>query len=108
MWIQHEEILAPPFTDDGAFFIPFLKNTLGPMSDRIRRGMLIKNNGSEAVEVSMSSRQLRLEPGAESFITPEEVRDPTLRAALQERSIAIVRPATPAEDEALRERLDEQ
>ncbi|MEF8815913.1 MAG: hypothetical protein V5A20_06915 [Salinibacter sp.] len=78
------------------------------MSDRIRRGMLIKNSGSEAVEVSMSSRPLRLDPGEESFITPEEVRDPTLRRALQERSIAIVRPATPAEDEALRERLDER
>lgn len=80
----------------------------GPMSDRIRRGMLIKNSGSEAVEVSMASRRLHLDPGEESFITPEEVRDATLRRALQERSIAIVRPATPAEDEALRDRLDDQ
>jgi len=98
----------PPIMDGGTRSTPFFKNTLGAMSDRIRRGMLIKNNGSEAVQVSMSSRQLRLDPGEESFITPEEVRDPTLRAALQERSIAIVRPATPAEDEALRERLDDQ
>ncbi|MCS3612219.1 hypothetical protein [Salinibacter ruber] len=44
------------------------------MSDRIRRGMLIKNNGSEAVEVSLSSRQLRLAPDEEAFITPEEGR----------------------------------
>ncbi len=96
-----------PIVVEGASFTPFLTNTQGPMSDRIRRGMLIKNSGSEAVEVSMSSRQLHLDPGEESFITPEEVRDPTLRNALQERSIAIVRPATPAEDEALRERLDD-
>lgn len=87
---------------------PVLTNQPGPMSDRIRRGMLIKNSGSEAVEVSLSSRQLHLSSGEESFITPEEVRDPALRMALQERSIAIVRPATPAEDEALSERLDDQ
>jgi hypothetical protein len=55
----------------------------------------------------MSSRRLRLAPGEDAFITPAEVRDPMLREALQERSIAIVRPATPAEDEALRERLNE-
>ena len=78
------------------------------MSDRIRRGMLIKNSGAEVVEVAMSSRRLRLAPGEEAFITPEEVRDAPLRNALQERSIAIVRPATPAEDEALRERLEDQ
>lgn len=77
------------------------------MADRERRGMLIKNNGTETVRVSMSSRMLRLDPGDEKFITPDEVRDPMLREALQERSISIVRPATEAEDEALRERLDE-
>jgi hypothetical protein len=78
------------------------------MSDRDRRGMLIKNSGSDPVRVSMSSRSLRLEAGEEAFITPEEVRDPTLREALQERSVSIVRPATAAEEEALRERLDGQ
>lgn len=78
------------------------------MADRIRRGMLITNNGTDTVEVSMSSRQLRIDPGEEAFLTPEEVRDPVLREALQERSIAIVRPATPEEDEELRERLDDQ
>lgn len=77
------------------------------MTDRLRRGMWIKNNGTETVSVSLASRELRLEPGEEELITPEEVRDPTLRTALQERSIAIVRPATEAEDEALQERLDE-
>ncbi|MFB6097900.1 MAG: hypothetical protein ABEK84_02085 [Salinibacter sp.] len=79
-----------------------------PMSDRERRGMLITNNGTDSVEISMSSRRLSLDPGEEALITPEEVRDPTLRTALQERSIAIVRPATPTEEEALRERLDDQ
>lgn len=76
------------------------------MADRDRRGMLIKNNGDNEVEVSMSSRTLRIGPGEEKFLTPEEVRDSTLREALQERSISIVRPATEAEDEALHERID--
>jgi hypothetical protein len=75
------------------------------MADRDRRGMLITNNGSEEVRVSLASRMLRIGPGEEAFITPEEVRDPALRAALQERSIAIVRPATQDEDDALQERL---
>ncbi len=75
------------------------------MADRDRRGMLITNNGSEEVRVSMTSRVLRIGPGEEALITPEEVRDPSLRSALQERSIAIVRPATPEEDDALQERL---
>jgi hypothetical protein len=75
------------------------------MTDRIRRGMLIKNNGSAAVDIKMASRTLCIQPDEEKFITPEEVRDPTLREALQERSISIVRPATEAEDEALQERI---
>lgn len=70
--------------------------------------MLIKNNGTETVRVSMASRMLQLGPGEEKFITPEEVRDPMLREALQERSISIVRPATEAEEEALFDRLDEE
>lgn len=78
------------------------------MADRKRRGMLIKNNGADEVRVDMKTRQLRLRPGEERLITPNEVRDPTLRRALQERSISIVRPATEAEESALRERLDEE
>ena len=78
------------------------------MTDRDRRGMLIKNSGADPVRVSMSSRLLRLDAGEEAFVTPEEVRDPQLREALQERSVSIVRPATAAEDEVLRERLDDQ
>ena len=68
--------------------------------------MLIKNNGNETVQVSMASRTLTIGPGEEKFLTPEEVRDPTLREALQERSISIVRPATKAEDETIQERID--
>ena len=78
------------------------------MTDRDRRGMLIKNSGTDPVRVSMSSRLLRLDAGEETFVTPEEVRDPRLREALQERSVSIVRPATVAEDEVLHERLDDQ
>jgi len=78
------------------------------MADRERRGMLIKNNGNEAVHVDLASRSLRLRAGEERFLTPSEVRDPSLRRALQERSISIVRPATRTEEEALQERLDQE
>ncbi len=77
------------------------------MADRERRGLLIKNNGTETVRVSMASRMLRLGPGDEKLITPDEVQDPMLREALQERSISIVRPATEEEEQALQERLSE-
>ncbi len=76
------------------------------MADRDRRGMWIKNTGNDDASVSMDSRTIQLAPGAEKLLTPEEVRDDTLRRALQERSIAIVRPATEEEDEGLQERLD--
>lgn len=76
------------------------------MADRDRRGMWIKNTGNDDAQVDMSSRAIRLEPGEEKLLTPEEVRDQTLRRALQERSISIVRPATEEEDDALQERLD--
>lgn len=68
--------------------------------------MWIKNTGNDDASVSMDSRTIQLAPGAEKLLTPEEVRDDTLRRALQERSIAIVRPATEEEDEGLQERLD--
>lgn len=68
--------------------------------------MWIKNTGDDDARVSMDSRTLQLPPGAEKLLTPEEVRDDTLRRALQERSIAIVRPATEEEDDALQERLE--
>ncbi|MFO8231490.1 MAG: hypothetical protein R6U20_02375 [Longimonas sp.] len=75
------------------------------MADRDRRGMLIKNTGSSTEQVAMASRMITIGPGEEEFITPEEVRDPKLREALQVRAIAIVRPATKEEDEALANRL---
>ncbi len=78
------------------------------MADRDRRGMLIQNNGSEEVRIAMASRTLHLRSGEKTFITPSEVRDRTLRTALQERSVAIVRPATEAEEEALQDRLEEE
>ncbi len=78
---------------------------LFPMADRDRRGMLIKNTGTTAAQVAMASRVITIGPGEEEFITPEEVRDPKLREALQIRAIAIVRPATKEEDEALANRL---
>lgn len=76
------------------------------MADRTRRGLLIKNTGPDEARVHMTSRALRLRSGEEQVITPEEVRDPQLRRALQERSISIVRPASMAEEEALQERLE--
>jgi len=78
------------------------------MADRQRRGMLIKNSGDDTVRVDLSSRELRVQAGEERFITPSEVRDASLRRALQERSLSIVRPATRAEEEVLQERLDQE
>lgn len=75
------------------------------MSTRIRRGMLIKNLGTESLTIRMISRKLTLGPGDEAALTPDEVRDPVMRENLQVRTIAIVRPTTPEEDEELQNRL---
>lgn len=75
------------------------------MAPRVRRGMLIKNLGPEPLTIRMLTRKLSLEPGGESPVTPEEVRDPILRDHLQVRSVAIVRPTTTEEDEELKQRL---
>lgn len=75
------------------------------MATRVRRGMLIKNLGERPLTIRMLTRKLPLEPGEESPVTPEEVRDPVLREHLQVRSIAIVRPTTEEEENQLRERL---
>ncbi len=77
------------------------------MADRKRRGMLIKNTGSEPVQITMATRVMTIQPGQERLLTPEEVRDPLLRESLQIRVISIVRPATDEEDRALREELEE-
>jgi hypothetical protein len=67
--------------------------------------MLIKNLGEQPLAIRMSTRKLSLGPGEESPVTPDEVRDPILRDHLQVRTIAIVRPTTPAEDEQLKQLL---
>lgn len=70
--------------------------------------MLIKNLGERPLAIRMMSRKLSLEPGEESAVTPEEVRDPILREHLQVRTVAIVRPTTPEEDDDLRRRLTDE
>lgn len=70
--------------------------------------MLIKNSGSDTVRIAMATRVVEMGPGDEQLLTAEEVIDPKLREALQLREIAIVRPATEEEHQALKERLHEQ
>jgi hypothetical protein len=76
------------------------------MASRKRKGMIIKNSGTESVTIDMASRSLTIGPGEEKPITPEEVRDPILRESLQVRAISIVRPATEEEDAELKEKLE--
>lgn len=75
------------------------------MATRVRRGMRIKNLGERPLTIRMGTRKLSLQPGEEAPITPEEVRDQVLRDHLQLRTIAIVRPTTPEEDEELKQRM---
>lgn len=63
-----------------------------------RRGMLVKNVCEQPLTIRLKARTLALEPGDEALVTPEEVRDATLREHLQVRTLAVVRPATEAED----------
>ncbi len=72
---------------------------------RTRRGMLIKNTHERPVELVLASRTLGLGPGDEVFITAEEVRDAAMREHLQVRTVSIVRPTTPEEEEELLARL---
>jgi hypothetical protein len=66
-----------------------------------RRGMLIKNVSERPLTLRLQTRAILMEAGEEVLITAEEVRDATLREHLQVRSVAIVRPATEEEGEAL-------
>ena len=75
------------------------------MSDRKRKGMLIKNTNTQTVKVDMATRSITLEPGEEELVTAEEVLDATLRDFLQVRGVSIVRPARDEEEAELRERL---
>ena len=70
-----------------------------------RRGMLVKNVAEQSLSIRLKTRVLALEPGDERLVTPEEVRDAELREHLQVRSIAVVRPATDEEGEALAREL---
>jgi hypothetical protein len=72
-----------------------------------RSGMLIKNVSDRSLSIAMSSRTLNMEAGDEALVTSEEVRDVVLREQLQVRSIAVVRPATVAEEEELLRQLSE-
>ena len=75
------------------------------MSDRKRKGMLIKNTNTSTVKIDMATRSITLEPGDEELVTAEEVLDATLRDFLQVRGVSIVRPARDEEEAELRERL---
>ncbi|GEM_PF-503878 len=76
-----------------------------PMSDRKRKGMLIKNTNTQTVTIDMATRTISLSPGEEELVTAEEVLDATLRDFLQVRGVSIVRPALDEEEAELKERL---
>lgn len=69
--------------------------------------MIIKNVSEAPLALRLETRTVALEPGDERPVTPVEVRDPVLREALQLRTIAIVRPTTPDESDALDAELAE-
>ncbi|NBW95052.1 MAG: hypothetical protein EBR20_12010 [Bacteroidetes bacterium] len=75
------------------------------MSDRKRKGMLIKNTNTQTVTIDMATRTISLSPGEEELVTAEEVLDATLRDFLQVRGVSIVRPALDEEEAELKERL---
>lgn len=77
------------------------------MSDRDRRGTLIKNDGLETARVPVASGLLRRDSVEEVLIPPDGVQNPTLRKSFQERFISTVRLSTSADDKSLRERLDD-
>ena len=69
--------------------------------------MLIKNTNLRPVDIEMKTRPLRLNPGEEKFITPDEVRDEAVREKLQIRAVSIVRPSTKEEEDELILQLEE-
>ncbi len=68
---------------------------------RQRRGMWIKNTNERPVELVLGTRTLRLDPGDELAVTPDEVRDASMREHLQVRTVVIVRPTTQEEEDTL-------
>ncbi|MDA0683912.1 MAG: hypothetical protein O2797_05785 [Bacteroidetes bacterium] len=83
----------------------FSGDTLTVMSNRKRKGMLIKNTNFQTVTINMATRTISLDPGEEELVTAEEVLDTELRDFLQVRGVSIVRPALDDEEEELRARL---
>ena len=72
------------------------------MATRKRKGMWIKNSHVKPVEIEMATRSVQLGPGQKLLLSAEEVQDSALRSRLQVRAVSIVRPATDAEEEALK------
>lgn len=66
-----------------------------------RRGMIIKNVTEAPLTVRLTSRTFALDAQEETVVSAEEVRDRTLRDHLQRRTLAVVRPATDEEVEAI-------
>ena len=75
---------------------------------RPRRGMWIKNTHERPVELILDTRTISLEPGDEEAVTPDEVRDVSMREHLQIRTVSIVRPSTPDEEAVLIARLADE
>ncbi|MEM6784238.1 MAG: hypothetical protein AAF624_10955 [Bacteroidota bacterium] len=67
--------------------------------------MLIKNVSEAPLTIILASRALEMTAGEEILVTASEVRDPVLRDHMQRRTIAIVRPSTDDENDALLARL---
>jgi len=60
--------------------------------------MLVKNVCEQSLTIRLKTRTIEMDPGDEALVTPEEVRDATMREHLQVRTVAVVRPATEDED----------
>lgn len=71
----------------------------------IRRGMLIKNVAERPLTIRLRTRVIKMKAEEELLVTAEEVRDSILRENLQIRTIAIVRPSTEEENDALAQEL---
>lgn len=61
--------------------------------------MIIKNVVERVLSLELGSRVVTLDPGEETAVSAEEVRDAVLRENLQVRTIAIVRPTAAEEVE---------
>ena len=70
-----------------------------------RRGMLIKNVSERPLSIRLRTRVIKMAAEEEVLITAEEVRDSVLRENLQIRTIAIVRPSTEREGDAIAREL---